>query len=66
MERALKHWMMSAKMGWEESLKNIHKMYADGDATEGDYAQALLGYQDATDEMKSVQRDEANKFYWNK
>ena len=62
MDRSLKQWMISAKMGWEDSLKNIQRMYAEGDATKDDYAQALLGYQDATEEMKSVQRDEANEF----
>jgi len=65
-DRALKHWMISAKMGHENSLKAIQIMYARGDATKDEYAQALLGYQDATEEMKSVQRAEADEFYRNK
>jgi len=66
MERALKHFIISTKMGYELSLKSIQVMYADGNATKDDYAQALLGYQDAMEEMKSIQRDEAKEFYRNK
>ena len=66
MDTAVKHFMISANMGWENSLKAIQEIYADGHATKNDYAQALLGYQHATEEMKSVQRAEAEKFYRNK
>jgi len=59
MDRSLQHLMISAKMGWDNSLKAIQEMYVGGHATKDDYAQALLGYQNATEEMKSVQRDKA-------
>jgi len=62
MERALNHYMISAKMGSEHSLRAIQEMIEDGDATEGDCAEAVLGYQNSVGEMKSAQRDEALKF----
>ena len=65
MESALKHWMISSKMGWENSLKGIQAMYVGGHAAKDDYAQALLGYQDATEEIQSAQRAEADEFYRN-
>ena len=37
-------------------------MFQDGIATKEDYADALKGYQDAVEEMKSPERDEAKKF----
>merc|ERR1712129_532506 len=58
-DRALRHWMISAKMGYEISLKYILKLHKMGHATKNDYAQALLGYQNATEEMRSDERDEA-------
>ena len=58
-DRALRHWMMSAKMGYEKSLKNILLLCKDGHASRDDYAQALLGYRKASDEMTSKERDEA-------
>ncbi|EJK77808.1 hypothetical protein THAOC_00335 [Thalassiosira oceanica] len=42
---AVRHWMISAKMGFEDSF----------------YAEALLGYRDAVEEMKSPQREEAKR-----
>ena len=60
-DRALKHWMISTKMGWEDSLGNIKDLFMAGPATKGQYAEALRGYQDAVEEMKSHERDEANR-----
>jgi len=64
-DRALRHFMISAKMGYEGSLKMIKELFMKGDATKGDYAKALTGFQDATDETKSPQREEAEEFYQN-
>ena len=58
---AVQHWMVSAKMGDEESLNAIRNMFKDGDATKAQYAEALMGYQDALDEMSSPQREEAKR-----
>ena len=61
--RALKHWMIAAKMGHEDALKNIQRGYKEGFATKDDYAQALVGYQQAVEEMKSGQRKKAEVYF---
>ena len=60
-ELAVQHWMISAKMGFENSLKNMKIMFKDGHATKAQYAEALIGYRDAVEEMKSPQREEAKR-----
>ena len=64
-DRALKHFMISAKMGYEVSCIAIKFMFTHGDATKDDYAEALAGFRDATDEMRSPQREEAKAFFQN-
>jgi len=59
MDRALGHWMITAKEGDSESLKNIKLFYSNGYATKDDYDNALKSYQEYLDEIKSDQRDEA-------
>ena len=51
-----------AKMGHKKSVDAIKKMFTLGLTTEKQYAEALKGYQDAVEEMKSHDRDEANRF----
>ncbi|EJK72978.1 hypothetical protein THAOC_05431 [Thalassiosira oceanica] len=58
---ALQHYMISAKMGNQGSLNDIKNMFKDGHATKAQYAEALLGYRDAVEEMKSPQREEAKR-----
>ena len=58
---AVQHCVISAKMGYESSLHNIKKMFKIGIATKEQYAEALMGYRDAVEEMKSPQREEAKK-----
>ncbi|EJK67450.1 hypothetical protein THAOC_11513 [Thalassiosira oceanica] len=58
---ALKHLMISANMGLKDSLELIQKLFIDGIATKEQYAQALEGYQVAVEEMKSHDRDEAER-----
>ena len=60
-DRAVRHCMISAKMGYEDSLENIKRMFKAGFATKDQYAEALRGYQDAVEEMKSHDRDEAKR-----
>ena len=60
-ELALQHWMISAKMGFEDSLNCIKRFFKKGVATKAQYAEALLGYRDAVEEMKSPQREEAKR-----
>ena len=56
---ALQHWMVSAKLGDQESVDKVKKMFMDGLATKADYADALRGHQSAAEEMRSPDRDEA-------
>ena len=58
---AVQHWVISAKMGDQGSLNGIKKMFKGGDATKAQYAEALLGYRDAVEEMKSPQREDAKR-----
>ncbi|EJK64283.1 hypothetical protein THAOC_14996, partial [Thalassiosira oceanica] len=60
-ELAVQHWMISAKMGDEDSLNDIKDMFMEGRATKAQYAEALRGYGDAVEEMKSHQREEAKR-----
>ena len=58
---ALKHHLISAKLGLQDSLDIIKIMFTHGYATKAQYAEALKGYQDAAEEMKSHQREEAER-----
>ncbi|EJK50360.1 hypothetical protein THAOC_30683 [Thalassiosira oceanica] len=58
---AVQHWMISAKMGYDKSLRYIKGMFKEGHATKAQHAEALLGYRDAVEEMKSPQREEAKR-----
>ena len=61
-DRAVRHWLISAKMGHTNSIENIKQRFMAGAATKEQYAQALKGYQDAMEEMKSHDRDEAKRY----
>ena len=63
MDRALKHFMIAARDGEHDSLKNIKTMYKNGYTTKDDYAKALRSYQAYLGEIKSEQRDKAAAFH---
>ena len=58
-DRAVRHFLISAKMGLKKPLDNIKTAFMAGLATKEQYAEALKGYQGALEEMKSHDRDEA-------
>ncbi|EJK54003.1 hypothetical protein THAOC_26451 [Thalassiosira oceanica] len=62
-ELAVQHWIISAKLGYEESLEMINVMFKKGHATKAQYAEALRGYQNALEETKSAQREEADALF---
>ena len=62
-ERAVKHFIIAANLGDDDSLKFVKKLYAEGHASKVDYADALRAYQAAVGETKSVEREEAEAFY---
>ena len=61
-DRAVKHHMISAGYGDNDSLEFIKQMFMDGHATKDDYAKALRVYQANLVEIKSPQRDQAAAF----
>ena len=58
-DRAIKHYMIAAGYGHNDSLKVIQELYTNGNATKEDYATALRAYQAYLAEIKSTQRDKA-------
>ena len=50
---AVQHFMISAKMGCDQSLNYIKVLFLKGTATKAKYAEVLRGYQDAVEEMKN-------------
>ena len=61
LDRAKKHFLISANMGDNDSLENIKNLFMAGIATKEQYAEALKGYQVAIEEMKSHDREEAKR-----
>ena len=59
LNRALRHWMIAAEAGLDESLQNIGYLFRVGLASKADYEKALRAHQKASDETKSDQRCEA-------
>ena len=58
-ERAMKHLMISAGAGHDESLTAIQGCFLHGHATKEDFDKALRSHKAANDEMKSDQRETA-------
>ncbi len=61
-ERSRRHWIITANLGYHESLECIKGLHADGHASKDDYADALLAYQAAVDATKSSGRETAERF----
>ena len=59
MDRAVKHYMIVAGAGCDDSLKGIRQLYLEGRATKDDFEKALRSHKEAKDEMKSDQREAA-------
>jgi TPR repeat protein len=60
-ERAMKHWIIAAKLGYDDSLDEVKKGFVDGIVSKEEYAAALRGHQAAVDATKSEQREAAEK-----
>ena len=58
-EKALKHYMISARDGHAQSLERIKALYSNGHAKKDDYTKALQAYQAYLGEINSSQRDKA-------
>jgi TPR repeat protein len=62
MERAVKHFIIAANLGEEDSMKELWGHYAKGNITKEDLEATLRSHKAAIDEMKSSQREEAERF----
>ncbi len=58
-DRARKHFIINANLGYQDSLKGLKELYAFGRASKEDYSSALRAYQAAVEEMKSPDREKA-------
>jgi TPR repeat protein len=61
--RAVKHWIIAAKLGYDKALEAISDYFSHGVASKEDFEAALRGHQAAVDATKSEQRDAAEKHY---
>jgi hypothetical protein len=61
MERAVKHFIIAANMGGEESMKALWNCHARGLVEKDDLSATLRLHQAAVDATKSPQREEAKK-----
>jgi TPR repeat protein len=59
LDKSIKHSIIAAGYGHPGSLINIRSAFMAGDATRGDYEEALRAYQQYIEEVRSDQRDEA-------
>jgi hypothetical protein len=57
MDRAYKHWMISANGGFDFSMKEVQEGYKSGFVTKDDYVKTVRAYGNSIDEMKSNDRD---------
>jgi TPR repeat protein len=60
-ERAVKHFIIAANLGLQDSMKALWKHYSLGNITKEDLEATLRTHHAAIDEMKSEQRDAAEK-----
>jgi TPR repeat protein len=62
MERAVKHFIIAANLGDEESMKELWRHYSKGDITKEDLDATLRTHHAAIDERKSPEREAAEAF----
>eukprot|EP00984_Skeletonema_dohrnii_P029877 scaffold20823_cov101-Skeletonema_dohrnii-CCMP3373.AAC.1 len=62
-ERAVKHFIIAAKQGYDNSIKPLMPAYRNGLISKEDLAAVLRAHQAAIDATKSPQRDTAEEFY---
>ncbi len=61
-ERAVKHFIIAANLGYDESLANLKKMYQCGTIRKEDFAAALRAHHAAVGARKSEQREAAEEY----
>ena len=58
-DRAMKHFIISAKCGHDDSLQKVKEGFMIGRVTKSDFEITLRAHKASQDEMKSDQRDRA-------
>jgi len=58
-DRAMKHYMISAKCGFDDSLKEVGEGYNAGLVTKDEYVSTLRAHEECQGRMRSAQREEA-------
>ena len=61
-ERAVKHFIIAANLGYDDSIKALKVGYAAGVVSKEEFAAALRAHQAAVDATKSAQREAAEKW----
>jgi len=64
-ERAVKHWIIAANQGYDNSIKALMYVYKIGLISKEEFAAALRANQAAVDATKSPQREAAVEYYRN-
>ena len=64
MEKAVKHLIIAANLGYEKSMKMLWKHYSDGDITKEDLDATLRTHQAAINAAQSEERKAADRVQW--
>ena len=64
-ERAVKHFIIAAKQGQDESIKKLMKLFKEGYVEKEDLAASLRAHKAAVDATKSPQRKVAEEYFRN-
>jgi len=62
-DKAVKHLIIAANLGDDDSIQMLKEMYSCGYVSKEDFASALRAHQAAVDATKSPQREEADKLF---
>jgi hypothetical protein len=62
-ERAQKHFIIAAKLGYEKGVKAVKDLHEKGEINTVEHDAAVRGYKAATDATKSAQREAADEFW---
>ena len=61
-DRAVKHWIIAATQGIDQSMNHLMGAFKEGFVSKEDLAATLRAHQAAVDATKSPQREEAERF----
>ena len=62
-DRAVKHYIIAANLGEDNSIQDLKECYKDGHVSKDDFAAALRGHYAAVEATKSPEREVGAKYY---